>query len=78
MSMNLYFETKDGVAMVDFPFQTPTDLTYAVIEEKDNTRRLELIKDAMISWEWDYDDIHEMLIRISEMLNSDHLQLTYM
>ena len=44
MSMNLIFDVKDGHGCVDFPFQTPTDLTYKVLEAKSNEERIEIIE----------------------------------
>ena len=42
MSMNLCFRSKGGYH-VDFPFQTPTSLTYDVLGEKNLDKRIALV-----------------------------------
>jgi hypothetical protein len=51
MSMNLMFAVRGGGA-VDFPFQTPTKLTYAVLAAPGKATRLQLLDDAMKEWGW--------------------------
>ena len=52
MSMNLIFETKDG-HVVDFPFQTPTELTYKVLNEESQELRIKLVKGQIDRWDLD-------------------------
>ena len=40
MSMNLCFNVKNGEAIIDFPYQTATKLTYAVMDTKTNEEKL--------------------------------------
>lgn len=79
MSMNLYFETLDGAGMVDFPFQTPTELTYAVLKEGNTpTQQVELVRDFMTTCHWPEDDIKRVMSEMQALMDSPHLQLTLM
>ena len=51
MSMNLIFAVRGG-GSVDFPFQTPTKLTYAVLAAPGKATRLQLLDDEMKKWGW--------------------------
>jgi hypothetical protein len=78
MSLNLLFAVKGtGDGYVDFPFQTPTNLTHAVFNEQDNDKRLALIEAELFAWEWEEDEILTMLNRIKGLLNNPALSLTY-
>ena len=76
MSMNLCFDVKGGKGMVDFPFQTPTELTYAVLKETDNTKRLEMPRSAMEEYGWHKKDIEETLEEIEGLMKSPNLELS--
>ena len=79
MSMNLNFCTKSNPpAFIDFPFQTPTVLTYAVMAEKDNTKRLKLIREHMITSGWEQENINRVMAEIEIMVNNPKLELFYM
>lgn len=65
--MNLKFEGGNGQ---DFPFQTPTTLTYAVLAAPTKAERLKLIDDAMSSWGWTHDERHERLQVIIDQLEA--------
>ena len=76
MSMNLYFYSKIHNLDVDFPFQTPTELSYEVLREKSNKKRLEIIK---IYIEENYDDKEYqqyILNKISDLLDDENLELS--
>lgn len=49
--MNLIFQVRGG-GSVDFPFQTPSKLTYAVLAAPGNATRMQLLDDAMHGWGW--------------------------
>lgn len=74
MSMNLVFTANCGHS-VDFPFQTPTALTFAVLEAKTKEERIEIIKNQMIKWSWDEEDIDRLLKEITEKLDDPTLEL---
>ena len=78
MSMNLHFCTKSGGFFIDFPFQTPTVLTHAVMAEKDNTKRLKLIREHMITSGWEQENINRVMAEIEIMVNNPKLELFYM
>ena len=79
MSMNLYFRVKDGSGMIDFPFQTPTELTYAVMEAETTQDRLALIKQYLERFEENTpEEIAETLEILEFRMNSKHLDLTLM
>lgn len=75
MSMNLCFDVKGG-GMVDFPFQTPTELTYDVLREPNNDKRLALLRAAMEKWSWDKKQIEETLGTIEALMKSPNLELS--
>ena len=51
MSMNLIFNVKGGAGCVDFPFQTPTSLTYQVLAAESKQKQLQVIYDYIDKWE---------------------------
>lgn len=89
MSMNLHFERKSccgccnecGIACeresdaMDFPFQTPTELSYAVIEENDTEKQLSLIEKHLKDREWGKKEIRDMIKKIKELLEDPKLRL---
>lgn len=77
MSTNLIFMTTYCWRSVDFTFQTPTALTYAVLNAKTTEERIEIIKNLMIKWSWDEEDIDRLTKEITEMLNDPTLKLGY-
>jgi DNA integrity scanning protein DisA with diadenylate cyclase activity len=74
--MNLTFQTKDGVGRVEFPFQTPTSLTYAVLKKETNEERLLLIGQYLKEQDWSESDIQETLEEIQRLMESPHLELS--
>jgi len=74
--MNLYFKVKGApsFAEVDFPWQTPTEVTYAVINAPTNKEKLKILEDSIIDWGW-ADIAEEKLKMVEELLNSDSLEL---
>lgn len=78
MSLNLYFWTKSKPhAMIDFPFQTPTVLTHAVMAEKDNTKRLKLINDYLVKTGWEQEDINIAMREVKRLMKNPSLELSY-
>jgi hypothetical protein len=77
MSMNLIFEVKGSSAYVDFPFQTPTDLTYAVIREKDIEKRIELIRNFLNTLR-NKDANAYLMVECDTLMRDDKLELTYL
>lgn len=75
MSMNLAFTTRDG-HFVEFPFQTPTDLSYAVINLRTTEAKLELIENQIRKWGWDEEEISEMMSEVRIMMTDPTLELT--
>lgn len=75
MSMNLAFETVRGKHFVDFPFQTPTDLSYAVLKASSVEDRLKLIEARLRGWKWSDGECAEMLDRIQVLLKDNTLRL---
>jgi hypothetical protein len=74
MSMNLYFRTEGG-HMVSFPFQTPTALTYAVLNGESVEHQLALIEAEVIAWTWDNDSITRLLDECERLLRDPTLTL---
>ncbi len=82
MSMNLCFEVKKcdkchRGPMVDFPFQTPTELTWAVLRAEGNDARLKLIQDQLEKWKWSIEDINRTMEEITTLINDPTLELSY-
>jgi hypothetical protein len=76
MSMNLAFTTRDG-HFVDFPFQTPTDLSYAVIDLPTTEAKLELIENQIRKWDcWDEEQINSIMTEVRIMMTDPTLILT--
>jgi hypothetical protein len=75
--MNLMFETKVGHAKVEFPFQTPTYLTYDVLNESDLEKRIALIH-AYIDY-WYKDDVeygNRLKEKCDALMRNDTLELS--
>ena len=52
MSLNLVFLVRGG-GIVQFPIQTPTEVTLAVLNSKSRRERLRIINEELKTWEWD-------------------------
>lgn len=78
MSMNLCFEIKDssGDTHVAFPWQTSTEITYAVLNAETNEERLEILRESISSWEESL--IEEKMEQVEVLLSSEHLELRMM
>lgn len=81
MSFNLYFARKHPKkweeALVDFPFQTPTDLTMSVMQADTNKQRLQMIKTYLKSVKCEQYNMTKILQKIKWMMEDDDLELTY-
>ena len=76
MSMNLIFSVKDSPGMVRFPYQTTTDLTYAVLQTKDKQKQLSIIKQAILETEWEDEVQQRITDEVEALLSSPSLELT--
>lgn len=74
MSMNLIFRHKVG-GYIDFPIQTPTELTKAVLREKSDKKKLAMIKKYMIECDWEPDDIKLDMKQIKGLLEDKNIVL---
>ena len=73
--MNLAFEMKGGL-LLDFPIQTPTQLSRAVMGCKDHTARLKLIEDWLTTTcQWKKQVVAEMMVKIRKMMTNKALHL---
>lgn len=59
MSMNLAFEMSGLI--IDFPFQLPTKLSYAVMKVQGTEARIKLLEKELKTWNWSKDDINARL-----------------
>lgn len=81
MSMNLCFNPVGGTAHIEFPYQTRTEVTYAVIaaptlEEKIEIIRKDLyshINDDVENREW----IEQLFVQCEEMMRDSTIELDY-
>lgn len=74
MSMNLCFYVSGG-GFVDFPFQTPTELTYKVFQASTTDARIEILRETLREWGWGCEDIKDALQEIKDLLNNPNLDL---
>jgi hypothetical protein len=75
MSANLIFKVKGG-GHVDFPFQSPIDLTYAVLAEPNIRKKLTLIDEKMQRWWWGKETRQKIISNIEALLKNPNLILT--
>ena len=75
MSMNLIFRVKGCKGYVDFPFQTPTKLTYSVLNCKSKEKQLKLIKDYIDDMTWDPVIKKTKIKEVKDLLKSPYLKL---
>ena len=76
MSMNLFFKIKNSKhGWIDFPFQTPTDLSQEVINEKDNDKRLSILIKYMDDCEWDKITKERIYDIVKELLFNENIEL---
>lgn len=78
MSTNLYFKVKGTpiFVRVDFPWQTPTKITYAVIEASTLEEKLKILRDSIIDLGW-ADIADEKMKEAEQLLTSDVLELEF-
>jgi hypothetical protein len=75
MSMNLEFRTVQGNHRVPFPFQTSTDLTYAVMNAESVEQQIALIECDVIAWSWDQVSINRLIDDCERLLRDPTLKL---
>ena len=80
MSMNLAFKTVQGNYIIDFPYQTPTDITRAVLAARTTTEQLKFIKEDLLSRvdENDSDDVNwynDLVQEVEDKLTDETLIL---
>ena len=83
MSMNLCFDTKIGNHHVEFPYQTSTKLTHAVLKEKDLEKQIQLVEDDIKTMydpkTIDHDDLeyyNNMFLECKEYMRDKTLEIS--
>ena len=74
MSLNLVFLVKGG-GIVQFPIQTPTEVTLAVLNTKSRSERLRIINEELKRWEWTKRGRTETIKRIKLLMDNPNLKL---
>ena len=74
MSLNLVFLVKGG-GIVQFPIQTPTEVTLAVLNTKSRSKRLRIINEELKRWEWTKRGRTETIKRIKLLMDNPNLKL---
>ena len=74
MSLNLVFLVKGG-GIVQFPIQTPTEVTFAVLNTKSRRERLRIINEELKRWGWDKKERTETLNKIETLMDNPNLKL---
>ena len=69
MSMNLIFKNPRG-EYLEFPVQTPTRLTKAVLNTQDDTKKIELIIEFLKDCDWEEEDLIEAITEIKDRIKS--------
>lgn len=62
--------------MVSFPFQTPTNLTYAMLRATGDEARLKIMVDTLTEWGWDAEDISRYHDEVKALMESPSLELS--
>lgn len=86
MSMNLAFEIvgkgseitdlmDDGYGYIDFPYQTTTDISNKVLRAKNEEEQLTIIREDLISNDWNKREIDKALKKIKTLMNMTCLKL---
>ena len=77
MSINLCFRVKGAslFVRVDFPWQTSTKVTYAVIEASTLEDKLKILRDSISYWEDNI--IKRKMEEVEQLLTSDVLELEF-
>lgn len=75
MSHNLYFRQVRPNGQVEFPFQTPTELSYRVIKESNNSCRLAIIKQYLEQCNWPVDKMRDVIYHIDALMHDENLTL---
>jgi len=73
MSMNLFFSSisNNGI-YIDFPFQTPTELTFKVIKAKTTVEQLAILKEYIDGFKcWNFAEKRRIWKRIKELMDSE-------
>lgn len=76
MSMNLIFDVKGGAGCVDFPFQTPTTLTKAVLRAEGQEAKLKLIREELEGRGCIPEDIVSVLEEVKALMDNPNLELS--
>ncbi len=74
MSLNLVFLVKGG-GVVQFPIQTTTKVTLAVLNTKSVRKRLSIINEELKWWGWAKESRVETLKRIEALMDNPNLTL---
>ncbi len=74
MSLNLVFLVKGG-GIVQFPIQTPTEVTLAVLNTKSRRERLRIINEELKQWEWTKRGRTETIKRIKLLMDNPNIKL---
>ena len=74
MSLNLVFLVKGG-GVVQFPIQTPTEVTLAVLNTKSRRERLRIINEELKQREWTKRGRTETIKRIKLLMDNPNLKL---
>lgn len=75
MSHNLYFRRVRPNGRVDFPFQTPTEVSRLVISLTNNNDRLLYLKNYLEDCDWNYKDVCNILDIVADMMDDENLTL---
>jgi len=74
--MNLCFYVKECSAIIHFPFQTTTELTYSVLNVKSNEERMKLIEKYLMDRNCDEKYITETMAKIKALFSCENLEIS--
>lgn len=79
MSMNLVYdymdEHKNYITSDRFEFQTPTSLTYKVLNAEDKEEQIRIIEEYLLTLKLDFDDLKFIMMRIELKLSNPRIKL---
>ena len=75
MSMNLCFDVEGG-GVVNFPFQSHTNLTIKILKAETTEKRLSIIEDYLISCKWEKEHINKTIAYLRVCFSNPNLMLS--
>lgn len=76
MSINIVFDVNNTKEIVDFSYQTPTSLTFEILGEQDNQKRIKILKNHLEKVYTDKEIVESIMIHFCSLLDAPNLTLS--